>query len=97
MTGASVIRMAMGDDGAINPAAHRVDVEIARRAVEPFRRGTKQVFGADHAGNMMRLAWFAKYWLLMFPVRRRVAGDPIMAAFGHLRSKRPVAQGHALP
>ncbi len=52
MAGARVIGMAVGDDGAIHPAAHGVDVEISRRAIEaPWRRAEK-VFGADHAGNM---------------------------------------------
>ena len=38
VAGARVIRMAVRDDGAINPAAHRVDVEIAWRAIEALRR-----------------------------------------------------------
>ena len=49
---AGVVRMPVRDDRAINPAAHRVDIEITRRAKQPLWRRAEKVFGADHAANM---------------------------------------------
>ena len=48
VAGAGVIGMAVRDDGAINPTAHGVDVEITRRAIEALWRRAEKVFGADH-------------------------------------------------
>jgi hypothetical protein len=44
MTGTGVIRMAMGDQRPVD-AAHRIDEEIAGRAVKPFGAGNEQHFG----------------------------------------------------
>jgi hypothetical protein len=54
MTGAGVIGMAMGDQRPVD-AAHRIDEEIAGRAVKPFGAGNEQVFGFHcHANQLGR-------------------------------------------
>lgn len=60
VAGAGVVRVAMRDDGAIDPTADRIDVEVAGRAVEAPRGWAEQVFGADHVGNMSVGARLAK-------------------------------------
>jgi hypothetical protein len=47
MAGASVIGMAMRDDGPIH-GANWIDKEVARRAVEPLRPRTDQILGPQH-------------------------------------------------
>lgn len=47
VAGAGVVRMAMGDHRPVH-GADRVDIEVARRAVEAARSGTEEIFGLDH-------------------------------------------------
>jgi hypothetical protein len=44
--------MAVRDNRAIHPAAHRINVEITGRAIEALRRRSEKVLGADHPVDM---------------------------------------------
>ena len=46
MTGAGVVSMAMGDQRPVN-AAHRIDVEIARRTIKPLAAGNEQLVRSE--------------------------------------------------
>ena len=48
MPRACVVGMAMRHHGAVDGATHRVDIEIAGRAIEPLRRGMEKQVGSDH-------------------------------------------------
>ena len=48
VAGARVVGMAVGDHRARH-RPHRIDVEIARRAIEPGRGGTENAFRFGHA------------------------------------------------
>ena len=45
--GPGVIGMAMGDDRTVY-RAHRINIEVARRAIEPLGSGAKKVLRAYH-------------------------------------------------
>ncbi len=63
---AGVVGMAVGDDGARH-RPHRVDVEIARRAVEPLGTGGEHILGCGHERYLG--SWFAHVALLHSPSR----------------------------
>ena len=48
VAGPRMIGVAMRDQGAVH-RLHGVDEEVSRRAVEPLRDGTQQVFETGHA------------------------------------------------
>ena len=49
VAGAGVVGVAVGDHRARH-RTHRVDVEVAGRAIEPLGLRAEQVLGADHLG-----------------------------------------------
>ena len=51
MTRARMVGVAVGHHRPVN-GAHRVDVEVAGRAVEPLRPRLEQVFETDHPTDM---------------------------------------------
>ena len=72
MAAARMIGMAVADDGPVHRAAHRVQIEIARRAIEAFGGRVEQEVWPQHACNVGGVAERGRGWVWPLPKCRQL-------------------------